>query len=90
MDLFVLREQLELFFEGWHFAGKDREDVAFLNGMVDGQVVAEVVSYADELTDRHASRSLLAFACAVQQIPRPTEVLVLCDVSSGRVDMECS
>lgn len=51
MDLFVLREQLELLFEGWHFAGKNGKDVALLNGMVNGQMVAEVVSHADELTD---------------------------------------
>jgi hypothetical protein len=84
VDLFVLSEQFELFLEGWHFAGKHREDVALLDGMMDGQVVAEVVSYTNELADRHASRSLFAFACAVQQIPRPAEVLVLYAVSSGQ------
>jgi len=65
VDLFVLSEQFELLLEGWHLASKDREDVALLDSMVDGQVVAEVVSHADKLADRHASRSLLAFARAV-------------------------
>jgi hypothetical protein len=77
VDLFVLSEQFELFLEGWHLAGEHREDVALLDGMMDGQVVAEVVSYTNELADRHATRSLFAFACAVQQLPRPAEVLML-------------
>jgi hypothetical protein len=77
VDLFVLSEQLELLLEGWHLAGENREDVALLDGMMNGQVVAKVVSYTDELADRHASRSLLALTCAVQQIPRPAEILML-------------
>jgi hypothetical protein len=77
VDLFVLSEQLELLLEGWHLAGENREDVALLDGMMNGQVVAKVVSYTDELADRHTSRSLLALACAVQQIPRPAEILML-------------
>ena len=51
VDLFVLSEQFELFLEGWHLASENREDVALLDGMVDGQVVAEVVSHADELAN---------------------------------------
>lgn len=83
VDLFVLSEQFELLLERWHLAGENREDVALLNGMMDGQVVAKVVSHANELADRHASRSLLAFACAVQQIPRPAEILMLHAVRSS-------
>ena len=51
VDLFVLSEQFKLLLEGWHLARENREDVALLDGMMDGQVVAEVVSHADKLAD---------------------------------------
>lgn len=88
MDLFVLSEQLELFLEGWHLTSKDWEDVALLDSVVYSEMMAKVVANTDELTDAHTAWSLLALACAVQEVPRPTEVLVLQSISSCPVEQK--
>lgn len=88
MDLFVLSEQLELFLEGWHLTSKDWEDVALLDSVVYSEMMAKIVANTDELTDAHTAWSLLALACAVQEVPRPTEVLVLQSISSCPVEQK--
>jgi hypothetical protein len=77
VDLLVLSEQLEFFGKGGHLASKDGEDVALLDGVVDGEVVDEIVAYTDELAYGHAGWSLLALARSVKHVPRSSKVLML-------------
>jgi hypothetical protein len=74
MDLLVLRQQLQLFTKRRHFLGQDGENVLFFNGVVHGEVVAELLAHAEELPDGHVAGTLLGFARGVQDVPGCAEV----------------
>lgn len=77
MDLFVLREQLELFPESGHFLREDGEDVLLFDRVVDGEVVRELIARLQEAAQGHALGFLARGAGAVQQVPGLAEVVVL-------------
>ena len=54
VDLFVLCKELELFGESRHFAREHGENVPLFNGVVDGEVVREVVAGLQEGAQGHA------------------------------------
>jgi hypothetical protein len=68
VDLFMLREQFQLFLESGHFPRENREDMLLFNRVVDGQV---------ERAQRHALRFLAGCAGAVEEVPGLAEVVVL-------------
>ena len=69
VDLLVLREQLELFAERRHFFRENGEDVPLFDGMVDGEVVRELVARLQEAAQGHSLGFLAGFACAVEEVP---------------------
>lgn len=78
VDTLVVREEVQLFAESRHALRQQGENVLFFDGVVHGQVVAEVVGEGDELPDARAGRALVVRAGCVEGLPRAAEVLVLC------------
>jgi hypothetical protein len=77
VDLLVLRKELELFPESGHFLREDGEDVLLFDGVVDGEVVRELVARLQEAAQGHALGFFARGAGAVQQVPGLAEVVVL-------------
>ena len=77
MDLLVLREEFELFPESGHFLRENGEDVFFLDRVVDGEVVRELVARLQEAAQGHALRLFARSAGTVQEVPGLAEVVVL-------------
>ena len=76
MDLLVLRKQFQLFSECRHLLGEDGEDVLFLDGVVDCEVVAELLAHGEEGLDGHALWALLGFAGGVEDVPGGAKIVV--------------
>ena len=77
VDLFVLREQFQLFGECWHLFGEDWEYVPLFDRVVDGEVVREVVAGLEEGAEGHALGFFAGGAGAVEEVPGLAEVVVL-------------
>ena len=77
MDLLVLRQEFGLFPESGHFLRENGEDVFFLDRVVDGEVVRELVARLQEAAQGHALRLFARSAGTVQEVPGLAEVVVL-------------
>lgn len=77
VDLFVLREQFQLFGEGRHLFRENWEYVSLFDRVVDGEVVREVVAGLEEGAEGHALGFFAGGAGAVEEVPGLAEVVVL-------------
>lgn len=59
VNLLMLSQQLELLPERWHFLSEHGENVLLLDGVVHGEVVAEVETDSEELFDGHVFGAFL-------------------------------
>ena len=72
----MLRQQRQLPLESRHPLGEDGEDMLFLNGVVEVQMVAELGGGIEELSDAHVCRAFATGAGGIEDSPCGAEVVV--------------
>lgn len=77
MDPLVLLQMPAVLLEHVHTPREHREDVAFFDGVVDGEVVGELENCGEELSDGHSLGAFIGGCGGVEGVPGAPEVFML-------------
>ncbi len=80
----MLLDEVILGCENGHPGREFWENVLFFNGMVDGEMLAELDSLGEKRADGHARRTGTGGAAFIKDVPDVAKMVVLGDISMDR------